>query len=218
MKFDLKKYTAAANTFVSKYFVWLVVGVGVVIFSAGWFFLLQGAYFSLQETGFTTYDEAAQNLEDRQNYLLNLTLMESEFVELDEERLQQTKHLLPVGLEPTEVISNIQAFTGATGLTVLSIDVVKPEVEVVQQRAVEGERTGPEPFENKRIRTATVTMNVENTAGSYAELKRFLDALETFVPVMDLRNLSYTPDTSSFALQLQTYYLQEEEEDNDEAT
>jgi hypothetical protein len=187
-------------------FMLLVLLEIVVILGAGWLLLLSREVEAIQQSGILGYEDSVQRLQLAEQRLAELKELEQSYEAVSQERLSQLEPVLPIGLEPPSVISNIQSFADSTGLEILSIDVVVPEPVAGAQPEVVTNAGLPE-FSNPDIRTATITLNVDSQEGSYGELKRFLDTLENFVPVYDLRTISYVPDTTSFALQLETYFV-----------
>lgn len=191
-------------------FILLIILEASVVLGLGWLLLLNREVQSIQASGALGYQDAVLRLEQAEQRLAELKQMEQAYEDLSQERLAQVDPVLPIGLNPPAVISNIESFASSTGLEILSIDVVQPET-VDELAPPVTEEVGAPVFSDPNIQTATITLNVDSEQGSYNELKRFLDTLESFVPVYDLRTISYVPDTTSFALQLQTYYLAEDE-------
>ncbi|MFH1426237.1 MAG: hypothetical protein ABIG66_02275 [Candidatus Kerfeldbacteria bacterium] len=208
MQINLKKIAGAVVEFISKYYLWFVALEAVLILVVGWFVLLDKELTKIEEAGLIGYEDTSARLQERENYLLQLQTMETEYSKLSEERLQQMDHLLPVGLEPASVINRMSALAEQAGLAILSIDVVKPEpvaeATITDAGTIAGEAS---KFTSKDVRTATITLNIESGEGTYEELKLFLDTLESFVPILDLQNLTFSPGSASYALQLQTYFL-----------
>jgi Tfp pilus assembly protein PilO len=204
----------AVNGIVTKYYRWFVLGVVVVVGWFGWALLLQGEYEHIRDSGILQYNNRVQQREDRKATLLQLQDLSAEVESLHHERLQQMETALPVGLDPVEMITQMQAFADAAGVSILSVDVVKSgAVGSAATADVKTEESTDVPsvqFTSDSVRTAIVAINVETPDASYADLKKFLDTLESFVPILNLRNLSYAPATTSFALQLETYYIDSE--------
>lgn len=231
MNINFQQYLSTLNTVVSKYYRWFVLLECVVILALGWVFLLQGQFGAIRDSGLVSYEATKQRLDEKKTYLEKLQLMEGNFEELNEERLQQLETVLPVGFDTTSFITNMHSFADAANVNILSIDVVqappKSETENAttneESASSQSERGGSETTDtgdgqqtiveatteitNDRIRTANVSLNVSSVDGSYEGLKTFLDVLESFVPILDLQTISYSPSTTSYALQMKTYYF-----------
>lgn len=204
------------NAFVAKHYRWFLLGVLVVVFTVGWFALLRGEYKAIVDSGIIGYEQTVDRLEERRLHLEQLRAMKTSYESLNGERLQQLDELLPIGLASTEIISRMSAFADAAGVNVLSIDVVTGTDAAVagsqaQPLVVGGQQTSDATAvqQSPLYTSANITVNIENADNSYAALKTFLDSLESFVPVVDLKQLSFSPDTTTYALQLTTYYIEE---------
>ncbi len=211
MKFEREKLTERINIFIGRYFIWCAGAVILSVFALGWLLLLGREYRSISDSGVLGYEQSVERLQERQEYLFDLQSMEEELKSINQERLVQLNEVLPVGFEPTEAMNNIQALAEASNLSILSMEISTPNSEAVEQ--AEAATTGAsvqKRVSSDRVKTAVVTLNVESQdANDYQDLKRFLDVLQSYVPLFNMQTLNYSPDTTSFALQLVTYYLEE---------
>lgn len=208
-KINWSEWKTKANTFAGQYYKWCVVGVLLVILIGGWFGILQREFFAVQQNGVAGYEATIERLQDRQEYLAGLRKMEDSYNELNQEQLRQLEYLLPVGFDTTATIARMEQFAGQAGLQLLSVDVTSgQEIESGTNTTTQ---EGALTFSNKSIRRANIAMNLSTADGSYDELKHFLDTLDTFVPVLNLDAISYTPATGSYAIQVTTYYIEQSE-------
>ena len=203
-KIDWREQIKELNKLTGKYYKWLVVLEVSLVGLLGWLFVLQGQYQQLSENGLLTFQQTAEDLASRQNYLGELRLSEQSYNELNVERIRLMERILPIGLEKNQLVADVQAFADAAGMTIYGIDATLGGTAVASE---DGATTQTQLFTNKKIQTAVISVNIAGENNSYEELKSFLDMLESFVPVLDLRSINYTPETSSFALQLYTYYI-----------
>lgn len=212
-KINLQAIIAPINGVLTSYYRWFVLMVVVLVGAGGWMFLLQGEYQHIVDSGILEYNNRVQQREDRQATLQSLEQLAKDFDNLNEERLDQLASVVPTGLDTIETVNAMQAFAASSNVNILSIDVVKESVAPTVTTGTGSKKntntttTTTTQFSDDTIRTAVISMNVETPTASYAELKTFLDSLESFVPLLNLSNLTYAPDTTSFALQLETYYF-----------
>ncbi len=200
------------NDFIAQYFLWCVLLILFFIFFFGWFFLLQTEWKTIQHSGILGNAEAVNRLDERQKYLADLQDMQNAYDDLGIERLAQIYSVLPVGLEPTRTIRTIQALAESANMSILSIDVVDQQPGNADSTGFTNGADDSEivSFESNSIRTAIVTLNLQGQEDTnYQDVKRFLDILQNYVPVLNLQTMTYAADTTSFALQLETYYLNE---------
>jgi len=204
------------NGVISVHYKWFVLGEIVIIAVLGWFVLLRGEYKAIVDSGIIGYEETRSRLVSRETHLDDLRVMKSTYESLNAERLEQLNELLPIGIEPTHIISRLHAFAQAANVQLISIDVttgasgeesgITPNGDFAVQGKdgadAEASKVGTDLYE-----TAIITVNMEKTDSSYQGLKTFLDSLESFVPVLDLRQLSFSPDSTTYALQLTTHYV-----------
>lgn len=190
----------------------------MLIAGLGWMFLLQGEYQRIVDSGILEYNNRVAQREDRKQNLEQLEQLSAEFSALEQERLDQLHAVLPVGVDTVALVDQMQDFADVANVSILSIDVVvsgSSDASTSATRA-SGTKTNSatsstaSALSASNVRTAIISMNVSTPSSSYDDLKQFLTALESFVPLLNLQNLTYAPDTTSFALQLETYYLDTE--------
>ncbi len=197
------------NRFIDANYRWFVVAELLLIGWFGWAFLLRIEYQHIQNSGILEYRNRVEQRQNRLQTLKQMQELDNEMATLQQERLQQIEMVLPTGIDPVDVMNRMQEFAAAAGVTLLSIDVVQASSTDSTATSVGAESTEltVSSFANEGVHTAIVSINIETASGSYADLKNFLGTLESFTPILNLRNLTYAPQTTSFALQLETYYI-----------
>lgn len=204
---DWSAYKQVANVFVGQWFKWFALGTIVLIMVLGWFVLLQREYNTLRNSGIIGYQATIERLQERQTYLQSLREMERSYNELNQEQLRQMEQILPVGFDATTAMARVEEFARQAGLELLSVD-VSSGGEVTAEGEEAASTAAPA---NSNLRVAQISLNLTAEDGSYEELKRFLDTIDSFVPVMNLAAISYAPATTSYAIQLETYYIEADE-------
>ncbi len=212
MNFDWRKIYRALNAFITRFYKFFLVAEVLIIFFIGWLVLLRGEYRIIQESGVLEYDLVTEQLQDQQDRLVELRYLEEQYTTLDQERLRQLEEVLPHSYNPTALITTMNQFAEQASIEIASIDVAQTGTITTETTSTATTDSGEEEetiveVANPNIKTVTITMNIKNNEGTYGELKYFLSALETFVPILDMRQLSFSPGTDSMALQLQTYYF-----------
>ncbi|PIW36984.1 MAG: hypothetical protein COW24_02525 [Candidatus Kerfeldbacteria bacterium CG15_BIG_FIL_POST_REV_8_21_14_020_45_12] len=211
MTINREKVIEQVNNFIGRHFGICAGLVIVLVFMLGWFLLLDGEYKTIRESGVLGYESAVENLQSRQERLFSLQDLEKEHKDLEGERLAQINEVLPVGFESTSALNTIQSLAESANLNILSVD-ISNQTAVTEEPSGSADQTGVQvksEITSPLVKAAVVTLNVESKDESnYDDLKYFLDVLQSYVPLFNMQTLNYSPDTTSFALQLVTYYLE----------
>lgn len=213
MNFSLAGIREALNGFFTKYYYISVLFVCAFVAVCGWFFLLKGQYADIQESGLVDLQTATLALEKRQAYVRDLEQMSGAYDQLDREQLRQLSAVLPENVDEISLMNTMYSFAAQAQVSILSIDVVltgnASKIAASQTARTNQGATDSAPLvSNKGVNIANVVMNVSPESNSYENFKAFLETLDRFVPVLNLRQMTYSPDTTSYALQLETYYAE----------
>ncbi|MBI2411541.1 MAG: hypothetical protein HYV32_06645 [Candidatus Kerfeldbacteria bacterium] len=194
--------------FIHRHYRLLVCMEILLLCAIGWFTFLRQQYEHLQERGFIGQQAAMEERNQRQQYLDQLKQMNDAYAAVDTERLQQMNVVLPEGIDATATMAHLQRLADAASMHVLSVDVVESASSATNANANTSGNTDAAAITTlpTSIGRAVITLNIESATGSYDALKDFLNLLQSSTPLLDLRNLSYSPSSSSFAVQLETYY------------
>lgn len=204
---------AALNTSiqnaVARYYRWLVAAVCLFSLVIGWFLFLEKQYITIRDSGLVDLQTANTELTKREQQLIQIERMERAFAEIQTEQLNQLSALLPSGVDEIVLMESMQRFAEASQAMILSIDVslAGSASTVVSTEAQGAGSTESNVLVNHpQVGIAYIVLNLQPTDTSYTGFKTFLSTLETFTPVLNLKQISYTPATTSYALQLETYY------------
>ncbi len=194
----IAEFQSQLHTVLDRWYRWVAVVVILIVLLLGWTVFWKDEYRELRDSNIGGYQVTVERLADRNAHLERLRTMEREYSQLEQERLRHIDYVLPNGLDATAVIADLSAFATTAGAHVLNIDVVRSTdtSAVIESDSV--------------VRTAIITLNVQTPDGSYEQLKQLLGALELYTPVLDLETLAYTPGNTSYALQLRTYYREDD--------
>lgn len=205
--------TVVRHPFIHTHYRLLVCIEIALLCAISWFTFLRQQYEHLQERGFIGQQVAMDERDQRQQYLDQLKQMNNSYTAVDTERIQQMNVVLPDGIDATAIMAYLQRLADAASMHVLSVDVVESASSTITTGTTTAANANTPGNSDTAAATlpasigrAVITLNIESVTGSYDELKDFLNLLQSSVPLLDLRNLSYSPSSSSFALQLETYY------------
>lgn len=195
-----------------KNIVWFLVLEVVVIAAVAWILVLQKQWYSIAEYKQQEQQDLNIQLNQRQEQLNELVALQQAYTAVNDERVHYAERVLPIGLNPPEMISRLEYLGQQANVKISSIDIVNgdsatPTTTKSKTPADQATPDTTQTFSQDSVRTGNITMNVTLNNAGYTELKNFLDALESFTPVLDLQTVQYTIDTQTFALQLRTYYI-----------
>lgn len=206
------KHNKAQRTVWEKY-VFLFAALEIVVIGAiAWFAVLQNEYFQLRNFSDTQKVSLIENLTQKQEQVANLQVLEEHVDSLNRERLSPAEYILPTGFDTTEMMIHIERFARDANIHIASMDIVRSDDDESsssspsQNTDVEGALPR---FSDKRIQTATMTLNISLEESSYEDMKDFLQDLEEFTPLLNVYTMQYSNGESDFAMQLHTYYLEE---------
>lgn len=195
-----------------RFFRWFVVGIVVLVGAGGWGLVISPQIHRLRTSGLLAYDQRVALRDAKRQELLELQNLEKQYGALNMESLQRLSLTLPQGFDEAATIARMEQFAENAGVQLKNID-------VTTQDAASGAALTPElpsttvpseaPGEGSTLRAAmiTFTVDLQQIADPYLALKKFLQELESFVPLMDLRDLAFTANQTVLTLQLQTPYL-----------
>lgn len=191
----------------SKYFVWIALFVVMILCVIAWFAVFANEFHIIRISSAQEYETAQLELSRKEAQLAAVQQLEQQYEGVNEERLRQLESVLPIGLQETALISSVEELAQSVGLSVNSIDVSSDVQE--QNTTPNPESTTPSDqvkLSHAFLRTATLSINVEAQQFDYTAMKKFVDALESFTPLVELEGLQYSDNTTGFSLQLRTYY------------
>ncbi|MCW1929937.1 MAG: hypothetical protein KIH62_001310 [Candidatus Kerfeldbacteria bacterium] len=213
MNFSLHSLISALNLWIARYYYWCAATVCIICVLLGWFLFLQPQYQKIQGAGLVDLQTANAELVKRQTQLADLDMMQKSYESLNAEQLRQLHSVLPTDVDEISLLASLQAFADASRATILSIDVVLSgnAAQVAQQTQQQNanEATTSQPIvSNEHVRIAYITLNIRPLDSTYEGFKQFLASLDHFTPVLNLQQMTYSPTTTSYALQLETYYAE----------
>lgn len=213
MNFSFRTIISSVNIWIARYYYGCAAVVCAAFLTMGWFFFLQPQYQKIQGAGVVDLNTANTELAKRQTQLQELETMQKAYESLNSEQLRQLTAVLPSNVDEISLLSSIQTFAAAAHATILSIDVVLAgnAAQVAQQAQQQADSTTTstktQPLvSDSHINVAHITLNIRPGDSTYQGFKQFLATLDSFTPVLNLQQITYSPTTTSYALQLETYY------------
>lgn len=207
MKLGVLRNNKKVEDAFERFFRVLVLGVVIIIGVGGWWLVLAPQIHRLRTSGLLVYDERVLLRDTKRQQLAQLQQLQAQYEALNTESLRSLDVILPQGFDEAAMIATMEQFAEAANVRLKNINVT------TQDATEEGFTSGlPATVSSPlgTVRTATISLTIDigsSDTDVYLALKKFLQALESFVPLMDLRDLSFTSRQSTFTLQLQTPYL-----------
>lgn len=197
----------AIEEIVSQYFKLLAAMVVIIICVIGWVLLLSPKYQKIQQTGGLTYKQSGTELTDAENYLAQLKDLQKTYETLNHEDLADLEKILPEKKDIPGLLIQLEALTKDNGLVMTNIDISEPEENVAP--VTDTNQSLENEFSNQNIRSLDITMSVQGI-DSYNKLKVFLQEIEKNIRIVDLKAFQYQEGQQVYALNLGTYYLEQQ--------
>ena len=183
---------ARLRSFVSSYYIFVVIGVIVCILGLGYVFVISPQLAQLQSDGLDRKETRQQTLVSLQAELAQLRQAKVQFDQITAEDIRLLEHVLPTERDVPQLMVDIPRFAENLGLRLGGIDFTESAF---------ASPTGT-PTNIRRLNIATTVSGIT----SYDRLKTFLEAVQENVRILDLTSVSYSPTNDSYALVLITYF------------
>lgn len=191
----------------SKFIIWLIKYKKVfILFELIIFFVL--SYVFLIGPEFAKLITNKQVLSSKEQVLIEAKNLQSKVGELRKERdtvesldnqnLKKLYEVLPQKQNLPEIMAQIDALVRKQGLVLGSIQIDNPQESSAEEET---------PEIDKRIKAIQVSIFVLGGDGSYAKVKKLLDALEKHIRLLDITSFSFDPEMTTYSIIFKTYYL-----------
>lgn len=186
---------SAVRTVLKHYRLTVVVS-SLAVLAFGYVFVLNDQIRSVRDVGFTSSNEKRQEVDDRERTLRQLRAARDAFRQLSAGELDQLVRVLPLEADLPGLFAQVQSLANEGHVTLSSIDSTK-------QGALTATTSSGKTVNIERLSIAIQVTGFK----SYGQFKQFLGLLEGNMRLLDLSALNYDPHTTSYALNLSTYYL-----------
>lgn len=174
------------NNFLANYFILLVLFVVSVILYGGYTFVLAPKQEASEEEVGKITDEREQTYLSLKGELARLEELSLVFNSIEKKNIDKLEKILPKKIELEELMKQMEVIVIQNGLFLTSISVS------------EGAQLTNE------IGTANISINIVGT--SYTGFKTLLRTLENNLRLLDVTELSFSPDAKSTTLAITAYY------------
>ncbi len=193
MKFASVK--TSISLFFNKYFIAVLIGVGILVLAAGYFIFISGIMADIQQAGSSDLEGRHQVLNAKQRTLRKLESLEQRHKQVTAAEVERLEKFLPMEDDIPLVMIEIKEFIEQNDLTVASLE-SGPLITGSDSVAAEADQG---------IQALNITVAISGI-DSYVKLKDFLDQMSTTLPILELKSLAYVPGTDTYSLNLTTYY------------
>ncbi len=202
----------------------IILALTIIIIGA--FIFLIPKYQGIRNQGLLDFGNKQENLTNRQLYFERLQKMVDEFNGISETEVNNLRKLLPDSQEVPELFVMLDQLGKDMGMDVVRIAVTTGSVITDDQSETDASTsteekktsildnlTGNTATANEsyaqasRIGTINIVVGIEASDFSYAKFKNMLNTIEENMRILDLNTISYSSDSSSFVLNMTTYYL-----------
>jgi|SRR3989344_1968740 len=171
----------------------IILLVMVIIFAAGYFFLINPKYQEIKTKigDIGTKEEEQSSLQDK---LIQITKLRSAYKSISLDGLERINMALPDSPSKDELLPQLETLISQNGLllTSLQVDDLQKSDDKTDQKA-----TG--------IGKIKISMNIVGT--DYYNFKNILSVLEKNLRLLDVVSLKFSPTEESASLEVITYYM-----------
>lgn len=195
--------------FVEKNFIYLVVGLAVIILFVFINFLIAPTWRQIREVNVLELEQEQQRLLEAQKFLSDLKVMRDKYASVNYYDIQRLETVLPKGLDKEKLALQLENFGTDAGFTVtrISIEERVATTGTTTSRRATPQMTGATTKDVSDINQANINLEISGV-DTYTAFKNFLTYLERYAPILRLSSISY-PIKSQFSVILTTYYLSE---------
>lgn len=216
-----KKQSDQLNLWLNNNYKLAAISVFILVLLAGLFWLVYPKYQGLREVTVGSLPDKISELRALEDYAAKIKELENAINGWQTKNQAQVKileQILPGVPKVPELLAQLDALVRSSGFTINSVDFSESEASVggagsrsaAKAKAKAGSK--PEVQVNlnldKNIRLVNINLNL--TGGDYPAFKKFLDALEKNMRLLDVVSIDFTSslaEGTDYNLALITYYL-----------
>lgn len=200
MTFSERLHSIYAKYF--PYWAWLCV---TLILGAGGVFIIYPLWMRIQATGAFQYNEISTTQAARQAELDGLKLMSEHLHSINQSQLLYLEDTLPSDLTPAALMEQVASAFATQGLQVGSIDVVD-STATTAGAAASGKAVTVDNTTTALPGIRQLQLTVNSTGDTtYEGMKKFLQAVATSNPILELYSMAYSNERKSYSLVFTTY-------------
>lgn len=215
-----KKQAAQLNLWLNKNYKTAAGALFAVVLLAGGFWLVYPKYQGLRQVTTRSLPDKIGELQALENYAAKIKELETAINNWQTKNNAQVKILeqvLPAAPKVPELIAQLDALARTSGFTINSVDFSESEAGLEPAAGSTG-RANPKAGKkadaavnlnlDKNIHLVNINLNL--TGGDYSAFKKFLDAVEKNMRLLDVASIDFSSSlnqSADYNLALTTYYL-----------
>lgn len=168
----------------------------IVIFATITYFLLMPSYVRLTDTRSKIVSEQ-QTLDEETNTLTATNKLLKNYGTISADDQAKINAMLPAITDEPGIFSLFEFLAGRNKMAVLALDISEKEAAA-------------EDLKNLGVTEVQAAINLAASPAStdqYGDFKRFLADIETNLRLMDVISINYSPESSSYILNVNTYRI-----------
>lgn len=205
-----------------KYYLPLSALAMVLIFAAGYVFLLRPKYEQIRSSGSFDQETLNAGVTKRQNYLNDIRKLNDNYSKINQSEIERLKKILPSEADIAGLFASMQILTTKSGILLTSINIAEAAETAASARtpsaaASAGDIDDGEGMPAAATATRTtaasgkigklnITLNLQGSENNYSDIKAFLTALENNLRLFDVNAVFFSPGSPAFSISLTTYY------------
>lgn len=176
-----------------RHFKLFVIAILIVLLAASYFLLIGPKINKIGNLSQTDLKNKQADLQGREKYLQDLKNLLANYEKLTDEEIGKINMILPSKKDIAGIFAQFEALAEQNDITLQAIDV-----------SVAAEEDASEATREK-IKEMDISLSL--AGGDYNTYKSFLDDLEYNIRILDVISTSFSPDFSSYSVNLKTYYF-----------
>ena len=188
-----KTKSVTLTKFLVRYSKLITFFLVVIIIFSSYFFIIGPKYESVNLGGQYSLDTLTQERDQRQNYLADLKALVARYQQISQADIVRLEKTLPLKKDVASLFVQFQALAEKHQFRLLSVNID----DAIDRTAATTAAAG--------VQQLNVSLNL--AGGSYVNLKEFLASIESNLRLFDINAVYFSPDSSSYSMNLFTYYL-----------
>ncbi len=205
------------NDFLLNYFNWVVLIIVLTILVVGLSIIIEPKYeLVIRDVEIVKRDKEGEYL-IQQLYLGKLNELKDAYQNINPEDKRKIDIVLPEKVEIEEFFSKMEALILKNGLILTSLQIDSGELELKDNKVASKSKSNKDnkkSSEDNKAETIDLSQEIGKIkiilsiiGTDYDGLKSLLQTIESNLRLMDIENISWSPDSNSTNLQLVTYYM-----------
>jgi len=192
----LSKISKKLFSLFSKYFIIIIVVLIIIVLGAGYIFVIKDTVQQIKEVGGVDYKIKEDEKIRKEGIRTKLEKLEEDYKTVSQRQIDELDEVLTSHVAIPDLVIKLKKFVEDNGLVLNSIDVIG------------GTSSGISNVDETQMIVKQLTLSISiQGIDSYSKFKSFLDSMETSMPLLKMNSLVYNPASSSYTLNLITYYL-----------